>query len=105
MHNKGWVEECAIPSTICPLAAPAHAVTLNAAQRDAVERICARLAGYAPFVLEGVTGSGKTKVNHEVIDRVTAAGAQALVQEPKNGLTPQWVARFAARLHHPMVVM
>src|SRR3569833_3270232 len=103
--NKGWVEECAIPTTISPLAAPALAVTLIAAQRDAVELICALLAGYAPFVLEGVTGSCKTEVYLDVIDRVAAAGAQALVLVPEIGLTPQWVARFAARLHHPMVVM
>lgn len=103
--DKGWAEEYTAPVSIAPQGTPTAAVALNAAQREAVARIRARLNGYAPFVLEGVTGSGKTEVYLEAIDTIAATGAQALVLVPEIGLAPQWVSRFAARLAHPMVVM
>ena len=103
---KGWAEECTLPAAGFSIATDvAGAVALNAAQRSAVEQISAELDRYTPFVLEGVTGSGKTEVYLDVIDRVAAKGEQALVLVPEIGLTPQWVARFSARLPYPMVVL
>src|SRR3569833_2832427 len=103
--GKGWVKECAAPVFVPAVQAAPGALDLNAAQRAAVTEVCAALHRYKPFVVEGVTGSGKTEVYLDIIDRVATAGAQALVLVPEIGLTPQLVARFAARLRHPMVVL
>ena len=71
---------------------------LNADQRRAVDALRASLGTFRPFVLEGVTGSGKTEVYLRVIEQVVAGGRQALVLVPEIGLTPQLLARFQARL-------
>ena len=71
---------------------------LNAEQSRAVEAVEARLGAFSPFVLEGVTGSGKTEVYLRLIETVVARGRQALVLIPEIGLTPQLLARFHARL-------
>ena len=72
--------------------------TLNAEQRRAVEAVEADLEEFSPFVLEGVTGSGKTEVYLRLIEKIVALGRQALVLIPEIGLTPQLLARFHARL-------
>ena len=71
---------------------------LNADQRRAVDALRASLGTFRPFVLEGVTGSGKTEVYLRVIEEIVAGGRQALVLIPEIGLTPQLLARFQARL-------
>ena len=71
---------------------------LNVDQRCAVDALRASLGTFRPFVLEGVTGSGKTEVYLRVIEEVVAGGRQALVLIPEIGLTPQLLARFQARL-------
>ena len=71
---------------------------LNAEQSRAVEAVEACLGKFSPFVLDGVTGSGKTEVYLRLIETVVARGRQALVLIPEIGLTPQLLARFDARL-------
>ena len=95
---KGWVESVPdLPDGSDPPDRP-NRPTLNVDQRRAVEAVEARLEEFSPFVLEGVTGSGKTEVYLRLIEKVVALGRQALVLIPEIGLTPQLLARFHARL-------
>ena len=73
------------------------ALALNAEQQAAVAALRG-LSGFAPVLLQGVTGSGKTEVYLELLADVLQAGGQALVLVPEIALTPQTVRRFRARL-------
>ncbi len=73
-------------------------VDLNADQRRAVDTIVAGLQGGArPFLLHGVTGSGKTEVYLRVLEAVRQRDRSAIVLVPEISLTPQTVGRFASR--------
>lgn len=81
-----------------------RALPLNPAQALAVSAIIQGLGSFSRFLLEGVTGSGKTEVYLQCISPVLQRGQQVLVLVPEIGLTPQTLARFSQRFAVPMQV-
>lgn len=79
-------------------------LTLNEEQDKALQSIRAH-EGFHPFLLNGVTGSGKTEVYLQAIAAVLSQGKQALVLVPEIGLTPQTLNRFRQRFRCPIVVL
>jgi len=70
---------------------------LNKHQREALDSIRAQ-TGFGAFVLDGVTGSGKTEVYLQLMQDALDSGQQVLVLVPEIGLTPQLVKRLSTRL-------
>jgi len=84
--------EAASPQPASPRFVASHTPTADQAQ--AIERIGGALGRFQPFLLHGITGSGKTEVYLRLIARVLEARNQALVLVPEISLTPQLEARF-----------
>lgn len=88
--------------TLAPEPAPPRpgvARTLTADQAAAAGALGEMVSAgaFAPVLLEGVTGSGKTEVYMEAVAAALAAGRQALILMPEIALTPMVVARIAER--------
>lgn len=94
--KRGFAQRVAMAATI-PAAHPLPGPEPNPQQQAAIEAITAA-DGFQPFLLDGVTGSGKTEVYLRAIAHCLAQGRQALVLVPEIGLTPQMLTRFRSRL-------
>lgn len=88
-----------------PCLNPTTPLPLNPEQAIAVANILEHLHHYQCFLLQGITGSGKTEVYLQVIAKVLAAGKQVLILVPEIGLTPQLLERFTARFNQPIAAI
>ena len=76
--------------------------TLTTEQAIAITSVNQRIESFNCFLLEGITGSGKTEVYLNILKSVLQAGKQVLVIVPEIGLTPQTVQRFQDRFNVPI---
>ena len=86
------------PSVIANAALP-----LNQEQQHALDRI--HFDRFHTYLLDGVTGSGKTEIYLQAIQAVIEQGKQALVLVPEIGLTPQTLSRFEQRFNVPVATV
>jgi primosomal protein N' (replication factor Y) len=74
-------------------------------QQHAIDAIKKSFGTFAPFLLEGVTGSGKTEVYIEVMREVVRRGEQAILLVPEISLTPVFAARLKQRFGERIAIL
>ena len=92
------------PSDSLPLMAES-CLPLNHEQKSAVEHIAKNLTTFSTALLQGITGSGKTEVYLQLVEKVLAQGKQVLLLVPEIGLTPQITERFQRRFNCQISVL
>ncbi|WP_109485266.1 replication restart helicase PriA [Occallatibacter savannae] len=96
------IEERAAAFRLGGIEGAAQPLMLNESQLEALASIVSKLGEFHPFLLHGVTGSGKTAVYLQAMQRALDRGQSAILLVPEIGLTPQMVglldAAFGSRV-------
>ncbi len=104
MVNQGLLEAAKV-NLMTPVANPDLELAgpeLTEDQRRAASVMCSSIgSGFAAFLLDGVTGSGKTETYLEAVRSALAVGQQVLILLPEIGMSTSWRNRFKARFGVP----
>ncbi|HET6980562.1 MAG TPA: primosomal protein N', partial [Myxococcaceae bacterium] len=107
--ERGWVhvEERTLEPTVAEGLGQLRPERLTEAQAAALGEVQRALdaGGFHPFLLQGVTGSGKTEVYLRAAEHALERGGGALVLVPEIALTPQLVGRFRSRFGSAVAVL
>ncbi|HWH46578.1 MAG TPA: DEAD/DEAH box helicase family protein, partial [Burkholderiales bacterium] len=97
--GAGWVERHPVSAgvPVMPEPRPEAAPKLTSEQFNAVEKVTANFGKFSPWLLHGVTGSGKTEVYFRLIEAALGRSLQSLLMVPEINLTPQLEALFLQR--------
>ena len=107
LKTKGFIEEISIQTTPLswqqslgdnPIVNAENRLTLNKQQALAFSQLLFH-SDFNVWLLDGVTGSGKTEIYLQYIEEILKSGKQVLVLVPEIGLTPQTVQRFKTRFN------
>jgi len=108
IEKKGWAQwRTEVPAPFEPFSAGSvnhSGITVTDEQATAIDAVQNRTDS-KPFLLYGVTGSGKTEVYLRIIEPLLRTGKQVLILVPEIGLTPQTISRFQDRFHVPITIL
>ena len=111
LQEKGWITQSEVVAVKPSLRSSNVEPHLNSEQQQAISAILSENS-FKPWLLHGITGSGKTEVYIQLLQKILSqtsidkTGAQALILVPEINLTPQLEARFRSRLsQYPLVTL
>lgn len=104
LEKKGWVTLSEVATTTsAPRSLMAAVPPTASTEQQAAIKAIQGAHSFAPFLLDGITGSGKTEVYLQAMTPLLEQKKQVLVLVPEIGLTPQTVRRFEKRFNVPVI--
>ena len=105
LEQKGYLLQQQRPKKPKKYPTLSKPLQLNAEQQKVVSAVLEKKSTFSSFLLQGITGSGKTEVYIQLTEKIVAEGKQVLILIPEIGLTGQFVERFRQRLPECIVVL